>query len=398
MSIEILPLDSPSPAALPIEIVERKGVGHPDTICDALAEALSVALSRFYLDRFGAILHHNVDKALLWGGTARPRFGGGEVLQPIELYLAGRATAEVDGARVPIDELVVETTRKWLKGHLRYLDPARHVRIHSLIRPTSADLAGLYERRRGAPLANDTSFGVGYAPLDPLERVVLAVEHALNASGTKAGHPELGEDVKVMGVQTGGKIALTVACALVSRHIADLGDYRNKKAAISPLAISAAREAGADEIEVAVNAADGDTESSVYLTVTGLSAEGGDDGQVGRGNRLNGLITPFRPMSLEAAAGKNPVTHVGKLYNLAANRIAHTIVTEVPTVVEAYCWLLGRIGHPIDEPQVAAVKLRLEDSAALEAVRPQALAVVQDNLRGVSTLWQEIVKGGATLW
>ena len=87
MSIEISPLDSPSPATLPIEIVERKGVGHPDTICDALAETLSVALSRFYLDRFGAILHHNVDKALLWGGAARPRFGGGEVLQPIELYL-----------------------------------------------------------------------------------------------------------------------------------------------------------------------------------------------------------------------------------------------------------------------------------------------------------------------
>ena len=398
MSVEISPLDSPSPATLPIEIVERKGVGHPDTICDALAESLSVALSRFYLDRFGAILHHNVDKALLWGGAARPRFGGGEVLQPIELYLAGRATAEIGGARVPIDELVVETTRAWLKGHLRHLDPARHVRIHSLIRPTSADLAGLYQRRRGAPLANDTSFGVGYAPLDALERVVLAVEHALNAPGTKARHPELGEDVKLMGVRAGEKIALTVACALVSRHVADMDDYRNKKAAIAPLAMAAAREAGAGEIEVAVNAADGDTESSIYLTVTGLSAEAGDDGQVGRGNRLNGLITPFRPMSLEAAAGKNPVTHVGKLYNLAANRIAAATVAEVPGAVEAYCWLLGRIGHPIDEPQVADVKLRLEDPDALETVRPRALEVVHDNLRGISTLWREIVGGSVPLW
>ena len=299
---------------------------------------------------------------------------------------------------MPIDELVVETTRAWLKGHLRHLDPARHVRIHSLIRPTSADLAGLYQRRRGAPLANDTSFGVGYAPLDALERVVLAVEHALNAPGTKARHPELGEDVKLMGVRAGEKIALTVACALVSRHVADMDDYRNKKAAIAPLAMAAAREAGAGEIEVAVNAADGDTESSIYLTVTGLSAEAGDDGQVGRGNRLNGLITPFRPMSLEAAAGKNPVTHVGKLYNLAANRIAAATVAEVPGAVEAYCWLLGRIGHPIDEPQVADVKLRLEDPDALEAVRPRALEVVHDNLRGISTLWREIVGGGVPLW
>jgi len=398
MSIELLPLDSPSPAALPIEIVERKGIGHPDTVCDALAETLSVALSRFYLERFGAILHHNVDKALLWGGAARPRFGGGEVLQPIELYLAGRATAAVGGVHVPIEELFLEISRDWLKRHLRHLDPARHVRIHSLIRPTSTDLAGLYERGRGAPLANDTSFGVGYAPLDRLEQVVLAVEHALNSPATKATHPELGEDVKVMGVRTGERIALTVACALVSRHVADLDDYRRKKAAIAPLAMAAAREAGGGEVEVAVNAADGDTESSVYLTVTGLSAEAGDDGQVGRGNRLNGLITPFRPMSLEAVAGKNPVTHVGKLYNIAADRIARAIVAEVPGVTEAYCLLLGRIGTPIDEPQVADVKLRLEDRDALEAIRPQALGVVQDNLRGVSTLWREIVRGDTTLW
>ena len=57
-------------------------------------------------------------------------------------------------------------------------------------------------------------------------------------------------------------------------------------------------------------------ESGIYLTVTGLSAEQGDDGEVGRGNRVNGLITPSRAMSLEAAAGKNAVAHVGKLYNL----------------------------------------------------------------------------------
>ena len=320
------------------------------------------------------------------------------MLEPIELYLAGRATAAVQGVRVPIDELVHETGRAWLKRHLRHLDPARHVRIHPLIRPTSADLAGLFERRRGAPLANDTSFGVGYAPFDPLERAVLAVEDALNAPATKARHPELGEDVKVMGVRTGRTMRLTIACAFVGRYVADLDDYRRKKAAIAPLAIAAAREAGGGEVEVAVNAADGDTESTIYLTVTGLSAEAGDDGQVGRGNRSNGLITPYRPMSLEAVAGKNPVTHVGKLYNLAASRIAQAVVAEVPAVTEAYCWLLGRIGDPIDEPQIADVRLRLEEPGALDAVRPQTLAVVQDNLRGISTLWREIVGGDIRLW
>jgi S-adenosylmethionine synthetase len=398
MSIEVSALDAPSPATLPIEIVERKGIGHPDTICDAIAEALSAALSRHYLERFDAILHHNVDKALLRGGAARARFGGGEVVEPIELYLAGRATASVGDARVPVEALAIDAARTWLKGHLRHLDPDRHVRVRALIRPTSVDLVSLFERRRGAPLANDTSFGVGYAPLDTLERVVLGVEHALNAPVTKARHPELGEDVKVMGVRTGGAIRLTVACALVSRHVADLDDYRDKKGAIARLATTAAREAGGGEVEVAVNTADGDAESSLYLTVTGCSGEAGDDGQVGRGNRVNGLITPYRPMSLEAPAGKNPLTHVGKLYNIVADRIAHAIVVEVPAAVEAYCWLVSRIGDPIDAPQVVDLKLRLEDPDALEAVRPTALEVAQDYLARTGTLWRDVVEGGIRLW
>jgi S-adenosylmethionine synthetase len=79
-----------------VEVVERKGLGHPDTICDALAEALSLSLCREYQQRFGAILHHNVDKALLCGGSAVPSFGGGTVTRPIDIYLAGRASAQLE--------------------------------------------------------------------------------------------------------------------------------------------------------------------------------------------------------------------------------------------------------------------------------------------------------------
>jgi S-adenosylmethionine synthetase len=398
MTIAVSPLDAPSPAALPVEIVERKGLGHPDTICDAVAEALSVALSRHYLERFGAILHHNVDKALLRGGAAHARFGGGEVLAPIDLYLAGRATAAVGTARVPLDDLVQEASRGWLRRHIAHLDAERHVRVHNLLRPASADLADLYARRSGVPLANDTSFGVGYAPLDTLERVVLAVERQLNAPETKARHPEIGEDVKVMAVRSDGAVRLTVASALVGRHVADLDDYRAKKEVVARIAAAAAREAGVGEVDVAVNTADGQTESSLYLTVTGLSAESGDDGQVGRGNRANGLITPYRPMSLEALAGKNPVSHVGKLYNVLAQRIAQGVVAEVPAVVEATCWLLSRIGDPIDRPQVADVRLHLADPAALESARPRAIEVVQAHLRGIGALWREFVEGGVAVW
>src|SRR5512135_2325236 len=187
-------LEGPSPASLPLEIVERKGLGHPDTICDALTENLSRALSHYYLERCGAILHHNVDKALLCGGVARPAFGGGEIV-----------------VTIPVEELAVEESRRWLRANLRHLDPVRHVHIHPRIRPTSPDLAALFLRRRaaGAPLANDTSLAVGYAPLDELESAVLAVERRLNAPEVKAAHPEIGEDIKVMGTRSGRELSLT---------------------------------------------------------------------------------------------------------------------------------------------------------------------------------------------
>ncbi len=395
MKPDISLLEGPSPASLPLEIVERKGLGHPDTICDALTENLSGALSRFYLERCGAILHHNVDKALLCGGVARPAFGGGEIVAPIEIYLAGRATAEFEGVTIPVEELAVEESRRWLRANLRHLDPERHVRIHPRIRPTSPDLAALFLRRRaaGAPLANDTSLAVGYAPLDELENSVLAVERRLNSPEVKAAHPEIGEDIKVMGTRSGHELSLTVACAMVGRHVASLEDYRAKKARVRELAAAAAGGAA-----VEVNTADGESADSVYLTVTGLSAEAGDDGQVGRGNRVNGLITPYRPMSLEAAAGKNPVTHVGKLYNLLANRVAHALVAEVAGVREVYCFLVSRIGRPITEPQVMDLKLRLDDPEALPALAPRVSDIARAELEGVTTLWRALIEGPQQVW
>ena len=134
-----LPLESSE-----VEIVERKGLGHPDTICDALAEQLSIALCNFYQERFGLLLHYNADKVLLWGGIARPAFGGGKVLAPSEIFLAGRATQEFKGVRVPVPELAIESSRNWLRGNFHVLDPEKHVNIHCLLRPGSVDLTELY--------------------------------------------------------------------------------------------------------------------------------------------------------------------------------------------------------------------------------------------------------------
>lgn len=384
----------------PVEVVERKGLGHPDTICDALAESLSRALSREYRNRFGAILHHNVDKALLCGGRAAPAFGGGAVLEPMNLVLAGRAACNVAGESVPIKEIAAESARGWFKTNLHAMDPDRHVRIEERIQPGSIDLQALFSDHAsgGVVRANDTSIGVGYAPLSPLERLVLAVEKHMNGADRAIRHPAWGEDVKIMGVRNGNRVNLTVACAMIGRNIPHLDDYLAEKIAIANLARDLAAGHGFDECEVAVNHADNPGAGGIYLTVTGTSAEAGDDGQVGRGNRINGLITPLRPMSLEAAAGKNPVSHVGKIYNVVAQGIAAVLLAVSPEIARAECLLVSRIGAPVTEPAIVHVRLSTMDGGSADRFRERASEIAADHLGRIPRLVDQFVAGAIDLF
>jgi S-adenosylmethionine synthetase len=378
-----------------VEIVERKGAGHPDTICDALAEALSRNLSCEYRHRFGEILHHNVDKALLRGGRAVAEFGGGSLPVPIDIYLAGRAICEVGSDVVGVAEIAVEGSRAWLRANLHALDPERHVRIHVLTQPGSQDLQALFSRRSRAqvPLANDTSIGVGYAPMSPLELLVLAIEKRINGRNRDREHPAWGEDVKVMGVRNGSVVHLTIACAMIGRHVAHLDDYLGEKTCIGKLVKELAADHGFATVEVAVNAADDPPSGAVYLTVTGTSAEAGDDGQVGRGNRVNGLITPCRPMSLEAAAGKNPVSHVGKIYNVLAHEIANTLTTGIPEVAAAHCLLVSRIGASVTSPALVQVRLATRDGSPAVQLKARVEEVAAHHLCRIPELIDELMAG-----
>lgn len=396
----VCPMTRTLPDEGPVEIVERKGLGHPDTICDALAEEFSVALSKFYLERFGLILHHNVDKALLCGGAARPSFGGGEVLEPFDIYLSGRATAEFKSVRVPIDELARASCQDWVRNHFHALDPEKHIRLHVHTRPGSSDLLDLYLRQReaGEWLANDTSCGVGYAPLSTLELAVLQIEQQLNEHSFKTARPEVGEDIKVLGVRAGGRIEMTVACAFLDRFVLSCDDYLSKKAALVDDIRRIAEPILGTPVNILLNAADDARAGNVFLTVTGTSAEAGDDGEVGRGNRANGLITPGRPMTMEATAGKNPVTHVGKLYNVAAMQIAKALVEHVPGVAAAECYLVSAIGSLVSRPQHVDVRVTMEGAASIEEVRPQINTVVGDLLQSMDTLWKQIINRQVSLF
>lgn len=378
-----------------VEIVERKGIGHPDTICDAIAEELSRALSQFYLEHFGLVMHHNVDKALLWGGSSSPAYGGGNIIAPMEIFLAGRATCEFRGVKVPLNRLVNESCSNWLRSHFHVLDPDKHVKIHSLIRPGSTELIDLYLRQEktGIALANDTSCGVGYAPLSELEQIVLQTEKHLNDSDVKSVHPEIGEDIKIMGVRHENHIELTVACAFIDRYISNVGDYVEKKELIAKLVTQEAKKISNSPINVSVNGADDIDKESIYLTVTGTSAESGDDGEVGRGNRVNGLIAPYRPMNMEAAAGKNPVTHVGKLYNINAQQIAVSLVEEIEVIQEAYCYIVSQIGSPVNKPQIIDLQLSLADKTPINSIKTHIEDIIDDKLSNNLKIQQDLISG-----
>ena len=372
-----------------VEIVERKGIGHPDSVADGIAESISRALSRYYLKNYGRILHHNTDQAEIVGGQAKPRFGGGQVLEPVYILLSGRATTMVNGERVPYRTIAKKAAADFLKKNYRYLDIEEDVIIDCMIGQGSVDLKGLYDTQK--QLANDTSFGVGYAPMSDLEKVVYNTERYINVD-LKDRFKELGEDVKVMGYRKGDKINVTVAVAFVGRHTPDPDHYMSVKEELYDLLRDHASKFTDREVEYFINTGDIPEEKIYYLTVTGLSMENGDDGSVGRGNRVNGLITPYRPMSMEASAGKNPVTHVGKLYNILAFKIAEDVHNAAGgDIKEVHVRIVSQIGKPIDQPQVASIQVIPAGNVNIDKYRSEFEGIADEWLANIDKVTQMIL-------
>lgn len=377
-----------------VELVERKGIGHPDSIADGIAEAISRALSREYIKRYGIILHHNTDQVEVVGGRAYPRFGGGEVIKPIYILLSGRAVEFVDKEMFPVHEVAIRAAKEYLRKAVRHLDIEKHVVIDSRIGQGSVDLVGVFNKvkENPIPLANDTSFGVGYAPLSETERIVLETEKLLNSEKFKKEWPAVGEDIKVMGLRKDDEIDLTIAAAIVDSEVQNPQEYIEVKEGIYNAVKELVSQYTNRRVNIYVNTADDPKKDIYYITVTGTSAEAGDDGSVGRGNRVNGLITPNRHMSMEAAAGKNPVSHVGKIYNILANLIANDIAEQIEGVQEVYVRILSQIGKPIDEPLVASIQAIPKPGYKVEQFERQAYEIADEWLANITKIQKMILE------
>jgi len=393
-----------TPAERSFEVVERKGLGHPDTLSDSLAEHLSVAYCRHTLDHFGAILRHQFDKAAIMCGRARVSFGDGELIEPIRVLLNGRASARLGDSEIPVRELVLDTARSFFKLRFPDLDPDRDFRYIFEVRhgahsttggifgdPASNDaavhyrfdprtLADLPESSR--PEANDTSLGCAWSGPTALERTVLAIEQSLNTAPGQTLFPWLGADVKVMGVRRGRRLSFVVAAPIRARLTKDPVEYFERTDVVRGVVLRVATEACGDfEIdEVVVNSGDDVAKRKLYMNLTGSSIESGDEGVVGRGNRIGGLIAPGRPMTMEGIGGKNPRYHLGKLYCAAAWDIAQRLETRFGG--SAHVHLVNRMGEALGDAWRAHVEI--VGHMASEAEVADTVGTVMADLEGVT--------------
>jgi len=205
-----------------------------------------------------------------------------------------------------------------------------------------------------------------------------------------------------MGYKNGNVLNLTVAMAFVDRFVDSEKDYMRKKADIQADVQEWANAKGAfEKVNVYVNMLDveGRGVDGVYLTVLGTCADGADSGQVGRGNKVNGVISLNRPIGTEAAAGKNPVSHVGKIYNALTHQIARSVCEQVPEVEETYIWLLSQIGKPIDQPAIAAAQVVMNDGASLDNnVQGRITEVIDGELANIEDFCKKLIYGKISVW
>lgn len=390
-----------------LTIVERKGWGHPDTLADHLAERLSRVYSRYTLAEFGVVLHHNFDKLGLLGGSSEVRYGSGRMVDPVRVLVNGRAARVCGGVAIPVDELISEEVVAFFAERLPELDGFLAIELNVTsnsspgavltsnaapdrtrwFAPASAD--DLRERRH--LFANDTSLGTGWAPHNRVEAFVRTLaDHFSGPDGFGASRTWCGADVKVMAHGLADELDVVLAVPQKCAYVTSRGEYLvNKEDVLAEFEQLAAQDLPEVRARSRLNTRDIPDNDELYLTYTGSSIESGDEGVVGRGNRVNGLITPLRPMNVEGANGKNPVYHVGKLYNVAASRIAQRLHEATGAYAEVH--LISATGQRLDRPWRIVIRLA---EGGEELADDKLRALLLETLDAFPVLTEEILSGG----
>jgi len=376
------------------EIVERKGIGHPDTICDLIMNQISIELSKMYLKETGAIQHHNMDKSLLVAGQSENKFGGGKITKPMKLVIGDRATFEVKGQKLPVEDVAVSTAKKWFDNNLRFVKE-EHVKYQLEVGTSSHELRSIFENPKSF-VANDTSALVGYAPFTKTESSVLETEEYINSQNFKKEFPESGEDVKVMGFRNDNTLDLTIAMAFVDSHVDSENHYfKRKQDMLQSISEFHRKRGDFDEVKITMNNLDTKNKGieGLYLTVLGTSADNADSGEVGRGNMANRVISLTRPAGSEATAGKNPVSHIGKIYNALSFKLAEEIQKAVPDLEEVLVWMYNVIGKPVNEPKAIIIQPISDKELDVAKFESAIKEIVEQNLNKMDEFCMQLASG-----
>jgi len=393
------------------EFVERKGIGHPDTLADALAEELSRVYSNYTISKFGTILHHNFDKVGLLGGKSSVKFGEGRLTSPIRVLLNGRASICFGNTPIPVKELLEGAAKRFLVNFFPLIDAGKDIEIHfnlsnssspgntenSLVKDNTRKY--WFEPRNFEDLpelvnlfSNDTSLGCSYAPLSLTENIVLKIERYLNSPEYKKSHPWLGTDIKIMASMLEDLLDMTLALPLIANHVPDARSYKNNLEIVKLDILEFIKKIDSNiSISLHVNTRDDYKKNEFYLTAIGSSIETGDEGLVGRGNRINGLITPLKPMSIEGACGKNPVYHVGKLYNIAAANIAQKLHEITRGYVEVF--LVSQSGRDLLDPWKIIVSAENNEVKDVDMIE-----VIEEEIKKITNMKDSLLKGEIQLF
>jgi len=311
-----------------IEIIEYKSNGHPDSLTDLVVEDCASALDCYYLAKYGSILHYNVDKALFLAGNIEIGYGGGRILKKPCFILGGQASNMDDILKGTLVSQIRQTVKKHL-SNLKDFDV--EIRVSNV----SVNLNNISRNQK--ILCNDTSFGVGYYPFSENEQKVFAIRDELDKMIREREIP-VGELYKIMLTPKG----IYISAPLYAQRVNSKQEYTRYKKMIED------RLSRINNDRITFNP---DFDNGFpYMTLTGSSIECGDDGQVGRGNRYNGLITPCRPMTIEAYHGKNNRNHIGKIYSRWAFEKAKEIYERTGKYTEVI--LVGKIGKPITDYEI----------------------------------------------
>lgn len=386
---------------LPFEIVERKGIGHPDTLADGVAEAISLKYSNYCLQKFGVIMHQTLDKIMFIGGLGKFGFGIGEMIKPWQLILNGRLTEKFAKEKIPYKEIAIEAVKSYLGKTVPKLDLGKWLKIEFYTSSSSKNPYWFKPRTINdipdakKPYANDTSTCVGYWPLSSIEKLALLMEAYFYDKNGVPRFSYIGQDIKVMCVRKNKTIDITMCVPFFSKETPNYEIYKERKEKIKLELYRLATEFLKDEykINLYINTQDEmikNIKNSIgyFFVVSGSALDSGEEGVVGRGNRSRGIISTIRPTNLEAIHGKNPLYYVGKVYSYLADLLAKKISQKF--FCEAQVYLSSKNSDPIFEPH----SIFIETTKKIK--KKQIISIIGEEL-GRKTWAKDIIKNQSFL-